>query len=65
VNFGKRWSEALTVTILKRNEPAFVAAGIEPRTLEGRIVRIRGYVEMRSGPVIEAIRPQQIEVAAR
>ena len=65
VNFGRRWSEALTVTILKRNEPAFVAAGISPRTLEGRIVRIRGYVDVRNGPVIEATRPQQIEVASR
>lgn len=65
VNFGRRWSEALTVTILKRNERAFVAAGIEPRTLEGRMVRIRGYVDVRNGPVIEATRPEQIEVAAR
>lgn len=65
VNFGRRWSEALTVTILKRHEPSFVAAGIEPRKLEGRTVRIRGYVDVRSGPVIEATRPQQIEVAGR
>jgi len=65
VNFGRRWSEALTVTILKRNERSFLAAGIEPRKLEGRTVRIRGYVDVRSGPVIEATRPEQIEVAAR
>lgn len=65
VNFGRRWSEALTVTILKRHEQSFVAAGIEPRKLEGRTVRIRGYVDVRSGPVIEATRPQQIEVAGR
>jgi endonuclease YncB( thermonuclease family) len=65
INFGRRWSEALTVTILKQNTRSFAAAGIEPRTLEGRIVRIRGYVEVRNGPVIEASRPEQIEVAAR
>lgn len=65
INFGRRWSEALTVTILKQNVRSFAAAGIEPRTLEGRIVRIRGYVEVRNGPVIEASRPEQIEVAAR
>ncbi len=65
VNFGRRWSEALTVTILKRNQPSFVAAGIEPRMLEGRTIRIRGYVDVRNGPVIEATRPQQIEIAAR
>jgi endonuclease YncB( thermonuclease family) len=65
VNFGRRWSEALTVTILKRHERSFAAAGIEPRTLEGRMVRIRGYVDVRNGPVIEVTRPEQIEVAAR
>ena len=65
INFGRRWSEALTVTILKQNVRSFAAAGIEPRTLEGRVIRIRGYVEVRNGPVIEASRPEQIEVAAR
>jgi endonuclease YncB( thermonuclease family) len=65
LNFGKRWSEALTVTILKQNERSFAAAGIGPRTLEGRVVRIRGYVDVRSGPVIEASRPEQLEIAAR
>ena len=65
INFGRRWSEALTVTILKRHERSFAAAGIEPRTLEGRLVRVRGYVDVRNGPVIEASRPEQIEIAAR
>jgi hypothetical protein len=65
INFGRRWSEALTVTILKRNEPSFRAAGIDPRALEGRIVRVRGYVEIRNGPVIEATRPRQLEVTGR
>ena len=65
VNFGRRWSEALTVTILKRHERTFAAAGIEPRRLEGRLVRVRGYVDVRSGPVIEVTNPQQIEIAAR
>jgi hypothetical protein len=65
VNFGRRWSEALTVTILKRHERTFTAAGIEPKTLEGRIVRVRGYVDVRNGPVIEATQPQQIEIATR
>ena len=32
VNFGRRWSEALTVTILKRHERSFTAAGLEPKT---------------------------------
>jgi hypothetical protein len=63
VNFGRRYTRDFTVTILKRNERTFTAAGIEPKKLEGRRVRVRGYVEQRGGPVIEASRPEQIELA--
>jgi len=65
VNFGRRWSQALTVTILKRNERTFAAAGLDLRKLENRRVRVRGWVEERSGPRIEATRPEQIEIAER
>jgi hypothetical protein len=62
VNFGRRWSEDFTVTIAKRNERAFSAAGLEPKKLAGRRVRIRGWVEERGGPWVDAARPEQIEV---
>ena len=63
VNFGRRWSEDFTVTIAKRNERAFSAAGLEPKTLAGKRVRVRGWIEERGGPWVEAARPEQIEVA--
>jgi endonuclease YncB( thermonuclease family) len=62
VNFGRRWSEDFTVTILKRNERAFTTAGMEPKKLDGRRVRVRGWIEERGGPWIEATRPEQIEI---
>jgi endonuclease YncB( thermonuclease family) len=66
VNFGRRWSQALTVTILKRNERNFVAAGLDPRGLANLRVRVRGWMEERNGaPRIEAMRPEQIEIAER
>jgi hypothetical protein len=66
VNFGRRWSQALTVTILKRNERNFVAAGLDPGRLANLRVRVRGWMEERNGaPRIEAIRPEQIEIAER
>jgi endonuclease YncB( thermonuclease family) len=65
MNFGRRWTEALTVTIAKRNERTFIAAGIEPRRLENRVVRVRGFIEERNGPRIEATHPEQIEIAER
>ena len=64
VNFGRRWTEDFTVTILKRNERNFTAAGLEPKTLAGRHIRVRGWIEER-GPLIEAARPEQIEFADR
>lgn len=61
-NFGRRWSQALTVTISKRQERNFAAAGLRPQELENKRLRVRGWVEMRTGPQIEASRPEQIEL---
>jgi endonuclease YncB( thermonuclease family) len=61
VNFGRRWSQALTVTISKRQERIFSGAGREPKALENRRLRVRGWIEVRNGPRIEASRPEQIE----
>jgi len=63
LNFGRRWSETLTVTISKRQERIFSGAGMSPKRLENRAVRVRGWIEERNGPRIEANRPEQIEVA--
>ena len=63
VNFGRRWSEALTVTILKRNERAFADAGVTRAALEKGRLTVRGFIEERNGPRIEASRPEQIEIA--
>jgi endonuclease YncB( thermonuclease family) len=64
INFGRRWSEDFTVTILKRNERLFTAAGLEPRALAGRRVMVRGWIEERGGPWIDAAGPEQIEIIA-
>jgi endonuclease YncB( thermonuclease family) len=67
VNFGRRWSEDFTVTVLKRNERNFTAAGLDLKGLAGRRVRVRGFIEARGGtgqsPWIEADYPEQIETA--
>jgi hypothetical protein len=63
VNFGARWSQGFSVIILRRNQRIFNAAGVEPKRLEGRRIRVRGVLEARRGPVIEADAPEQIEFA--
>ena len=63
VNFGRRWTRDFTVVILKRQKRTFAAAGIDTDTLQGRRIRVRGVIEQRGGPVIEATVPEQIEPA--
>lgn len=63
LNFGRRYSEDFTVTIPKRQERVFTAAGLPLKKLAGQHVRVRGVVEERGGPWIEALAPGQIEIA--
>ena len=65
VNFGRRWNESFTVTISRSAmSGSFPAAGMEPRSLAGRRVMVRGWIEERGGPWIEAAAPDQIEIVA-
>ena len=54
---------AVSVIILRRNQRIFNDAGVEPKRLEGHRIRVRGVLETRRGPVIEADAPEQIEYA--
>ena len=63
MNFGRRWTQALTATMLRREARRFAAAGVEAKRLEGRRVLVRGWLEQRSGPTIELTAPEQIELA--
>jgi endonuclease YncB( thermonuclease family) len=62
VNFGRRWTTDFAVIILKRQQRTFAGAGVEPKKLEGRRVRVRGWIEQRGGPVVMAEAPEQIEL---
>jgi hypothetical protein len=64
VNFGRRWSEDFTVTIAKRHQAAFISAGVAPKSLSGQTLRVRGFIEERAGPWIEAVDPAQFETVA-
>jgi endonuclease YncB( thermonuclease family) len=63
INFGRRWTRDFAVTISRRMVPAFEAAGITLKLLENKPIRVRGFVEARGGPRIEALRVGQIELA--
>jgi endonuclease YncB( thermonuclease family) len=63
LNFGRNWTRDFAVTISKRMVVAFEAAGLALKSLENRRIRVRGWVEARGGPRIEALRVGQIELA--
>ena len=63
IDFGGRRLQAPTVTILKRREWSLAAAGLRADRLANLGLRVRGYAEERSGPRIEATRPEEIEIA--
>jgi len=62
LNFGRNWTRDFAVTISRRMLPAFEAAGLAPKSLENRRIRVRGWVEARGGPRIEVLRVGQIEL---
>jgi hypothetical protein len=62
LNFGRNWTRDFAVTIPKRMIAVFEAAGIVLKSLENRRIRVRGWVEARGGPRIEALRVGQIEL---
>jgi len=65
LNFGRNWTRDFAATIPRRVLPAFDAAGIVLKSLENRRIRVRGWVEARSGPRIEVLRVGQIEVTGK
>jgi endonuclease YncB( thermonuclease family) len=62
LNFGRNWTQDFAATISRRMIPAFEAAGLSPKSLENRRIRVRGVVSSRGGPRVEVLRVGQIEV---
>lgn len=62
VNFGRRWTRDFAVTISRRMMASVEAAGIDLKSLKGKRVRVRGWIEKRGGPRIEVTHAGQIEV---
>ena len=61
VNFGEDWREDFTI-YLKRGR---ISRAFPPGTLEGRRVRVRGWVYYSNGPAIELADPLYLEVLGR
>ena len=62
LNFDKDWRKDFTILMERKDGDVFKAAGIDPKALAGKKLRVRGWVEWRNGPMIHATHAEQIEL---
>lgn len=62
LDFGRVWKDDVTATIDQKARGLFVAAGIDPLSLKGERVRVRGWLDQHDGPEIALAVPEQLEV---
>jgi hypothetical protein len=62
LNFGENWRTDFTVTIPAKALRQFTLEGLRADGYKGRHIRVRGWLQSRDGPMIEATHPDQIEV---
>lgn len=62
LNFGDDWRTDFTVRLKSQARRLFRGAGIDPLTLQGRRVCVRGWLRRYNGPLIDATHPEQIEI---
>jgi micrococcal nuclease len=65
LNFGEDWRSDFTVAIDAKLRRQMAGRGLDPASFQGKMVRVRGWIRSRNGPLIELVRPEQIEVVAR
>ncbi|HEX2113790.1 MAG TPA: thermonuclease family protein [Alphaproteobacteria bacterium] len=65
LNFGADWRSDFTVSIEAKLRRQMAGRGLDPESYQGKMVRVRGWIRSRNGPLIELARPEQIEVIAR
>ncbi|MGE0651882.1 MAG: thermonuclease family protein [Alphaproteobacteria bacterium] len=63
LNFGADWRTDFTIVVPKRAGATFRAVfGRKMEKLQGKRVRVRGWLRRYNGPMIESTHPEQIEV---
>lgn len=62
LNFGDNWRTDFTVSLAAKVARQFTQEGLRPESYKGRRIRVRGWLQSRDGPMIEATHPEQIEV---
>jgi endonuclease YncB( thermonuclease family) len=61
LNFGDDWHKDFTVKVATRDAALMRRSGLDLALLEGRRIRVRGWLRAENGPMIEATHAEQIE----
>jgi endonuclease YncB( thermonuclease family) len=62
LNFGADWRRDFTATLDEAARRLFEKEGLDVGVLEGRRVRLRGWLNSLNGPMVKITHPEQIEV---
>jgi hypothetical protein len=62
LNFGRDFRRDFTVGLDRAALRLFRRAGVDPAALEGKRIRVRGWLVWRGGPYIGATHPEQVEI---
>ena len=62
LNFGANWRTDFTISLAPKVARLFRREGIEPVAMQGKRIRVRGWLKSFNGPMISATHPEQIEV---
>jgi hypothetical protein len=62
INFSRDWKTDFTVSVTSDKRFAFSKQGVNLMGLNGKNIRVRGWVRNYNGPLIEITHPEQIEV---
>lgn len=52
-NFGRSWRRAFAASVRRSDRQLLGGSATDPKALEGRRVRVRGWIEQRRGPFID------------
>ena len=64
LNFGEDWRNDFTVEHRQGGPAAVRRSGFDLFALQGKVIRVRGWMEKLNGPMIEVNHPEQIEILA-
>ncbi len=65
LDFGRNWTTDFTVTVGTQDAALLESEGLALHDLEGRRVRVRGWLSQSNGPMIRVDHREQIEVLDR